>query len=134
MSGSQIIDAIHMSQVPVVCEVKGMAASMAAMIFESCSQRYMLPSSFLLFHQMSLDMPMMQIRETEAELNFIKKYWKETEDAVAKRLGMTPEEYQQRINNTWFVTSGEAIKNHYVDGLIDSVSCEKAIGNCPDIF
>jgi len=69
--------------VPVTCVVNGMAASLAAIIFSKCSNRYSLPSSRILWHSIATnyngklnEQMAKEIYERFHELN--EKFWAET--------------------------------------------------------
>lgn len=131
MAGRSIIDVMTMIKTPIHCQVVGMSASMAALITMHCDKKFMTPSSFLLFHQMSIRIPdYTQIREMEADLKFWRAYWEELMKSTAKKMNMPYEEFFEKNNNTWMITAQQAKDAGYIDDLLTEIQCQKKFGKC----
>lgn len=85
----------------------------------------MMPSSFLLFHQMSMTVPdYVQIRELKKDVEFWNTYWQELIKSAAKHMGMTYQEFHGMIDNTWMLTAFQAKQKGLIDGFITDYQCD----------
>ena len=131
MAGRSIIDVMNIIEAPIYCQVIGKAASMAALILMHCDNKIMIPSSYLLFHQPTTSRPnSVQFREAEVDLRFVMQYWKEMCEDVAAKMGLTYEQFYNKINQTWILTAKEAKAQGLIDDIVTGVFCKKSFGSC----
>lgn len=131
MAGRSIIDIMNAVEAPIYCQVVDIAASMAAMILMHCDHKIMLPSAYLLFHQPTVRRPnRMQFREADADLKFIKQYWKELMESTAIKMQITYEDFYTKINNTWTLTALQARDLGFINSVVTGILCKKTIGGC----
>lgn len=123
MAGRKIVRTIKTSSIPVVCFIDGMAASMAAFIFESCHRRLVGEDSILMFHEASggFQGPFNIVKSRSA---FVYGYVAEMENEVAKRLGMTMEQYRPLAIDELWLSGAEAVKRGGADALVKDVKCK----------
>lgn len=113
-AGLQIIDAIKMSERPVVTVIVGSADSMAAWIFEYGSVRLMNEHATLMFHYISGGF-MGPIPNSASELNYWLGIMADLNAQTAKRSGMKLEELEAYEARELWLTAPDAIKHHLAD-------------------
>lgn len=104
------------------CIVKS-AYSMAFVILQHCSNRYVMSSSTLMQHQMSLSGVKGPMNNLMNYLEMITMMSKEIDENVSKRLGMNLDDYRNKIKNDWWLTGSSAISNGVVDSMV-IVGCD----------
>lgn len=106
----------------IIC-ISSTAISMAFVIMQQCSKRYVLPYSILMQHQMSLNNgisgELHKINSQTAHINSIEK---ELNTLQAERIGISVEEFTKMILNEWWLTSAESIENNIADEIV-SFTC-----------
>lgn len=108
--------------VRTICLVDSRSMSMGLLFLESgaCDVRLMTERSVLLTHKTSAGCQgnSNAIRECLGELNAIDEA---TDRMVSARIGMPLKEYRRRIaTGAWTLAASDALKFHFVDGLIDA--------------
>lgn len=124
MEGMKMIDYIETlknDNVEVNC-IADFAASMAFVILQSCSNRYTLNSGVLMQHQMSLgvDGPLENLNNYLAMIEDINLNLNHNQ---ADRIGMTPDNFSQKVMNDWWISGFSAKKYNVVDDNI-MVTCD----------
>lgn len=104
------------------CIVKS-AYSMAFVILQYCSNRYVMSSSTLMQHQMSLNNIKGPMNNLMNYLEMIEMMSKEIDENVSKRLGINLDDYRNKIKNDWWLTGSSAISNGVVDSMV-IVGCD----------
>lgn len=118
VDGSMVINAIESSKVPVNTICHSLCASMAAMIHQYGAKRYMFDRSIIMFHQASAG-TQGSIGQMNAMLGLLTRYIARIESDVAKRQGLSLQEYQQRAASEYWLDSQEALSANVVDELVD---------------
>ena len=123
MAGLEIINYIKSLQErskQIIC-IAHNAMSMAFVIFQYCSQRYILYSSTLMQHQMGLS-----TKGKLYDINSRMSYFNTMETVLnqdqATRLDMPLEDFTKRIQNDWWLYAEEIIKYKAADKLV-SIYC-----------
>lgn len=97
------------------------AMSMAFVIFQYCSNRYILYSSTLMQHQMSIG-----IRGKLYDINSRLKYYNTIENELnlyqATRMKINVSDFIRNIQDDWWLYSSDIIKNNGADEIV-SISC-----------
>lgn len=113
------------------------AISMGFVIFQSCTNRYMLRYSTLMQHQMSLRGVGGKILELNSYMTHINMIENNLNKMQADRINMTQEAFEIKIMNDWWLTTEEAIENNVGDDIV-SIKCmfpkEKEITEINTIF
>lgn len=105
------------------------AASMGYHIAQSLGKRYILPSGQLMSHRARAGGLGGQIPgELDSRVNFLLTSLKMQDAKVAKRLGISLEDYQAKIVNEWWLNSETAIATNNADE-IPQVQCNEALLN-----
>jgi ATP-dependent Clp protease protease subunit len=104
------------------CIVKS-AYSMAFIILQHCSNRYVMTSSTLMQHQMSLSNIKGPINNLMNYLSMIKSISNELDQKVSQRLNISVKEYRNKISNDWWLTGNDAIESSVAD-LMVTVGCD----------
>jgi len=118
LAGSQVINAMETSRAPIYTVCKVLCASMAAIIHQYGTKRYMFDRSIIMFHQASAG-TQGSIGQMNAMLGMLTRYIYKTESEVAKRWGISLAEYQQRTASEYWLDSQEALAANVADGLVD---------------
>jgi len=127
LEGTKLIDQIktlQLSGVQVVC-VADFAASMAFVILQACPQRYALPSSILMQHQMSIGLKG-PLENVENYLEFIHSVDNDLDKMQASRMNMTELEFRNKVMNDWWIAGHQAKEVNAVDDLV-MVKCSKEL-------
>lgn len=127
LEGNKIIDQIKTLQssgVNVIC-IADFAASMAFVILQSCPERYALPSSILMQHQMSIGLKG-PLENVNNYLNFIHLIDENLDKMQADRMNMTEAEFRKKVVNDWWIPGHKAKEFNAVDDLI-MVKCAKEL-------
>ena len=120
-AGLEIIKAIKHYPEPVMCVVDGIAASMAAVILESCDGRAATIYSVVMLHggstQLDERVNEHELKEATQVLDVVNRAMAEI---VAPRLGMTVDEYLAltEAHELWF-TARQALEHHVIDKVIE---------------
>lgn len=117
LEGVKIINAMNMSKRPVYTVVVNNASSMAAYIHSYGKKRYMMPDSFLMFHQASWSYTG-SIQIMENRIRFMKKLISTFDENVCKRSNVTLEELKRKESDEWWVLTDEALNRKLIDDVI----------------
>jgi len=118
-AGMRLAKVLENSQVPTVCVVDGMSASMGFYLLQSCQTRIMTHRSLLMAHGPAAgaagktsdvgDMAALLARLQHAMVRH-----------MCKRMNVTPEEFEAQIDRRdWWMTDDEALSYGAVDRLVD---------------
>lgn len=122
--GMQIIDTIKSFQkanITVNC-IASTALSMAFVIMQECTNRYVLPSSTLMQHQLSLGYQG-SLANMNSYMNYINSLDYNLEERQANRLNMSLLEFKEKVNNDWWLHSTSSITHNVADKIV-SVVCD----------
>ena len=125
LAGLQFINNInwHIKQGKIInCIVKS-AYSMAFIILQNCSNRYVMLSSTLMQHQISLSGLKGPLNNLINYLEMINSISDELDNNVSKRLHMNLDNYKNKIKNDWWLTGLDAITYGVADEMV-IVGCD----------
>lgn len=118
-AGLELVRAIKESPRPVVCEVRGMAFSMAAIIFEACSFRIMEVPSVLMFHTVSVNvtqsLPVADLQKLQSEALALTR---ELELVACSNINLPYKECESKIDATWWLSSLQALQVGATDRIL----------------
>lgn len=100
----------------VIC-IGDVAASMGFVIMQACPTRYVRPASIMMQHQMSLglDGP---IEHVNSRLSFIQSIKDKLEIMEATRLGLTLEEFHNKIVSDWWLFGEDIVEANAADQVV----------------
>lgn len=123
MAGFEVINYIKSLQErskQIIC-IGHNAMSMAFAIFQYCTQRYILYSSTLMQHQMSLQVKG-KLYDINSRMNYLNSIEHTINQAQATRLNMTLDTFTQLIQNDWWLYADDIIQHKAADKLV-SIYC-----------
>lgn len=118
---AMISNIITLSRTPIIGIAMGMVASAAAYIFLNCHKRYMLPSSYFLFHKGSIGVN----GSANDVLSLIEDYQEQLDTLIRKIVSstdFTEKEVMDNIGMDWYVRAPLALEKKVVDKVIDDIS------------
>lgn len=117
---AMISNIITLSKTPIIGIAMGMVASAAAYIFLNCHKRYMLSSSYFLFHKGSIGVN----GNANDVLSLIEDYQEQLNVLVQKIVSCTDFTEAEVLNNIgmdWYVRAPLALEKHVVDKIVDNI-------------
>jgi ATP-dependent protease ClpP protease subunit len=93
---------------------------MGFLLFQACSQRYILPYGSLMQHDMSLGIHD-EFSRIESYFSFLRKLYYRLIDLQIKRIGISKKSFLKLIRNDWWMNAEESIKNNCADKIISSL-------------
>lgn len=135
MAGYNILKSMESSQAPVYVVVKSFAASMAACITTCADKSFAYPNAVILHHQISSG-SFGNLTLQRENLVEIEEWWRRLADPVAKKMGLTTEEfikrmYQQVSSGDWSEFGDKASELKWVDHVVKEIR-ETALVKNPD--
>jgi ATP-dependent protease ClpP protease subunit len=118
MAGMDIVHAIEDSDIPVKCIDKFESASMAAVIFESCSERVMLKPASLMFHEVRLSANFsLNPNEAQSLADWLKATQAGISEVCIAQSNVTMGEFYAKTNGgrEWWVNWEEALATGFAD-------------------
>lgn len=97
------------------------AYSMGFVLFQACSQRYILPYGSLMQHDMSLRLSD-EFTKIQSYMRYLRKLYNRLVHLQIKRIGISKKEFLQKIRNDWWMTAEESIKNNCADKIVPSLT------------
>ena len=119
IAGLEIINYIKSLQKrskQIIC-ISHNAMSMAFAIFQYCSQRYILYSSTLMQHQMSLKVQG-KLYDINSRMSYLNTLENKLNQDQASRLGMSVQNFTNLIQNDWWLYSEDIIKYKAADKIV----------------
>lgn len=126
MAGYQIQKAMQSSRAPVYVVVKGMAASMAAVVATTAERSYCFANTKILHHQISSVFPRANLTSLRESMRTTEEVYRMFIGPVAKKLGISIEEmtkqmYEHNSDGDWEVFGTEAVERRWIDFLVARV-------------
>lgn len=125
MEGFRIIKTMNSIDAPVFVVVKERAASMAAGITALADRSFAYPNAIILHHEIQASMGG-SLKENEAKLEMMQKWFKRVAGPVAEKMNMSLEEfrkqmYEENPNGNWQEFATEAKDLNWVDDIIKNI-------------
>ncbi len=117
LDGAMIISAIEAATGPVYTICDTLCASMAALIFEHGTGRYMVDRSFVMFHPASGG-AQGEVDKMVSRMTTIQKFIGKMEAYVAQRANITFERYKQLSGVELWIDSEDAVSSGFADALV----------------
>lgn len=116
-TGFNIADQLQTIQTPIYSVIEGVCASAATLISMSCTRRYMMPSSYMLIHQLSSWMMNATHEEFKDELHLQDMLMERLYRFYASRTNFNKSQVKKLLKrDTWF-DAVECLEN----GLVDQI-------------
>ncbi len=106
----------------LVCYGDIIVASAAAITLEAvCDERYVTPSTLILFHEAQIDgLPAHNEAQAEDEMAILHRLNAIVDQYIANRIGMPMEEYRRHVyGRDWWLNAEELMAVHGADGIVD---------------
>jgi ATP-dependent Clp endopeptidase proteolytic subunit ClpP len=120
INGAMIISAMEAAKGPVYTICDTLCASMAAMIFEYGTGRYIVDRSFVMFHPASGGVSGSAGR-VASRLNSIQRFMGKMEAYVAQRANITFERYKQLSGVELWIDGEDAVNTGFADVLVSYI-------------
>lgn len=117
IGGAQIITAMQESKSKIYTVCIEMCASMAFMIHQYGEKRYMLDRSIIMSHQASTGVDG-EMEKIYSILKLLSKYLVDLDAPIARRAGLTPEQYKSLVSNQLWLDAGEATARNFNDAIV----------------
>jgi len=123
ISLASMVQIMKTSDIKFVC-ITRLAASAAFVLFEHCTERYILPEGILMSHNASvgLEGKLPQVRHL---LDILESLVSNLEESTAERMKMGIEKYRNLIAGDLWINSKTIQKYNAADGVVDSLKCSK---------
>lgn len=128
LDGEKIIQYIQFKKTnkhTILC-IASHAYSMAFHIFQHCSTRFVIPTSVLMQHQMSLTISG-QLKNIKNYISMIDSINTKYIEYESQKLGLTAADFNNKIDTDWWMYSNDIIKNNAADLMLESVGCDKSL-------
>jgi ATP-dependent Clp protease protease subunit len=99
------------------------AMSMAFVLFQYCSERYIMAASTLMQHQMAMSGIKGKIYDINSRLAYYNTVEQELNAYQAERLNMTTDAFVKKIQHDWWLFSNEILTWHGADKMV-TLSCD----------
>lgn len=126
LDGAMIISALEAAKGPVYTVCQQLCASMAALIFEYGSQRYIVDRSFVMFHP-AAGGTQGEVDKMVSRLGSIQQYIGRMEAYVAKRANISYDEYKKLSGNELWLDSENAVNTGFADRIVSANFPENTI-------
>ena len=116
MDGLYLFNFIANFNKPTVCYVN-LAASMAFVITQACTERYVTDTTVMMQHQASFG-GQGTIGKMKEMSRFGESLSESADSLQARRLGISKEDFEKRIMNDWYMYGEEAVKENAADKVV----------------
>ena len=128
LDGEKIIQYIQFkknNKYTILC-IASHAYSMAFHIFQHCNTRFIIPTSILMQHQMSITISG-QLKNIKNYLSMIESINAKYIEYESKKLGLTITDFNNRIETDWWMYGDDIIRNNAADLMLESIGCDKSL-------
>lgn len=117
ISGAALISAMQVSKAPIYTICYAFCASMASMIHQYGTRRYVTDRTMIMFHPASVQLG----GNLDEVYNFTRstmRYVSQIENDIATRIGWSLADYKRRVNNELWLDSDQAKQDNVVDQIV----------------
>lgn len=117
---NSLVDAITLSETPVIGVNCGMAASAACFIYLACHKRYTFPNATFLIHQGAgsfsgnYEDVVAAILNYQRQIDHLGKY-------ILSRTNISQEEFDENFSSDWYINAEEAVERGLCSKIIKSL-------------
>jgi ATP-dependent Clp endopeptidase proteolytic subunit ClpP len=116
LDGVSIVDAVQGASGPVNTICLQLCASMAAVIFNYGTERYMSDRAVLMHHQAAGSMEG-SFNQMRSRFSALEHYVAKLDYEIATRAGMNPEQFKKMLSDEIWMDAEDSVKNHFADKL-----------------
>ncbi len=116
-TGFSVADQLAMIKSPVYAVIEGICASAATLIAMSCQQRYILPNSFMLIHQLSSFMWGTH-EQFKDEMNLQNKAMDRLVQFYVQRAQVTEEQLREMLTRDFWLDAEACVEHGFVDEIL----------------
>lgn len=131
ISGAQIVTAIESAGVEVNTVCITICASMAAIIHQYGTNRYMVDRSLLMFHEAAGGVEG-TVPQMISQLKTMNRYIEKMVGFIARRAGMSFQELDSKLAAELWIDAEDSLQQHFSDGTINVYFEEKNAANPPE--
>lgn len=131
ISGAQIVSAIESAGVEVNTVCLTLCASMAAIIHQYGTNRYMVDRSILMFHEASGGTSG-TVPQMLSQLTTMNHYIEKMIAQIAHRAGLSFKEFDSKLASELWLDSEDSLKQHFSDGTLNVYFEEEKAVNPPE--
>ena len=117
---NSLVDAITLSQTPIIGINCGMAASAACFIFLACHKRYTFPNATFLIHQGAGSFSGNYEDVVAAILNYQRQI-EHLGNYILSRTNISREEFDENFSTDWYIDAEGAVERGLCDKIIKSL-------------
>ena len=117
---NSLVDAISLSETPIIGVNCGMAASAACFIFLACHKRYTFPTATFLIHQGAGSFSGNYEDVVAAILNYQRQIG-HLGDYILSRTNISREEFDENFSSDWYINAEEAVERGICSKIIKSL-------------
>ena len=117
---NSLVDAISLSETPIIGVNCGMAASAACFIFLACHKRYTFPTATFLIHQGAGTFSGNYEDVVAAILNYQRQIG-HLGDYILSRTNISREEFDENFSSDWYINAEEAVERGICSKIIKSL-------------
>lgn len=118
LDGAQIISAMQASRTPVYTVCMQLCASMAAIIESYGAKRLVVDRSILMYHNASINGMGGRVPDIYSRLNMLDRYVKKMDAYIAKRVGISLDEYLNMQSNELWLDAEDAVNKNFADAIV----------------
>jgi ATP-dependent protease ClpP protease subunit len=116
-TGFSVADQLTMIKTPIYSIVEGICASAATLISMSCSKRYILPSSFMLIHQLS-GLKWGTHEQFKDEMTLQNKAMDRLVEFYGRKSAVSAEEIRNMLTRDYWMDAETSIKLGFADAIL----------------
>jgi ATP-dependent Clp protease protease subunit len=117
IAGARLISAMQASRSKITTVCLSLCASMGFMIHQYGNERLALDRAILMSHPATVGYRG-DVDRIASFIGTIQRFTNKMEAEIAKRMGITFDQYKQKIQNEYWVDSEDALKDKVIDGLV----------------
>jgi ATP-dependent protease ClpP protease subunit len=118
-TGFSVADQLKMIKTPIYSVVEGICASAATLISMSCVKRYILPSSFMLIHQLS-GVKWGTHEQFKDELTLQSKAMDRLVEFYAHHASVSNEEVRNMLTRDYWMDAEQCVQHGFVDEILQA--------------
>ena len=100
-----------------ICQ--GRAYSAGALILCAGNEVYATPNSHIMFHPVSIELPLDRVEEQQNYANFTTEHYNSLLKTLARRRGKRISKFKEEISRTWYMRVAEAKRHKIIDDVWD---------------
>lgn len=115
--GYKMLSAMESSRAPIYTVCMSLCASMAAIIHQYGTQRYMFDRATLMFHDAAGGFQG-EMKKMQTRLNYINRALEKVDRKIASKIGISYEKYMSLHQNELWIDAEDATKMHFADAVV----------------